>query len=65
MSEIGSFLEGGGSSGTSGGGLMGLVSGPLGGSKNTGSGLGQIAQMLDADGDGSPLDDIFQRVMKT
>lgn len=64
-SEIDDFLRGGESGSTGGGGLMDLVSGLLGGSKSTGGGLGQIAQMLDADGDGSPLDDILQKVMKT
>ena len=53
-----------------GGGLMGLLGGLLGGNKAQAQGgaggldLGGIAQMLDADGDGSPLDDILEKVMK-
>ncbi|MEM7744912.1 MAG: DUF937 domain-containing protein [Pseudomonadota bacterium] len=59
---------GGGSAG--GGGLMGMVGGLLGGGGTSpgqpqgGSLLGGLANMLDADGDGSPLDDILERVMK-
>ncbi|MEM8537894.1 MAG: DUF937 domain-containing protein [Pseudomonadota bacterium] len=47
-----------------GGGLAGLVGGLLGGGKDSGGGLGPLMQMLDADGDGSPLDDILGRFMK-
>lgn len=60
----------GGSGGSSGGGgLMGMLGGLLGGSKTSpgqpqGSPLGALAQMLDADGDGSPLDDILEKVMR-
>jgi len=55
----------GGSEGA-GGGLMGMVGGLLGGNKggDSGGGLGPLMQMLDADGDGSPLDDILGRFMK-
>jgi len=63
--EIEKFLQSRGSASASGGGLIDLVSGLFGGAQNSAGGLGQIAQMLDADGDGSPLDDILQRVMKT
>lgn len=57
---------GGGSSGGGGGGLMGMVGSLLGGGGSSSGGgldLGSIASMLDADGDGSPLDDILERVM--
>ena len=55
---------GGGSS--SGGGIMGMVSGLLGGgSRQSGGGpLDMLNNMLDADGDGSALDDILEKVMK-
>lgn len=57
-----------GSSSSGAGGLLGMVTGLLGGSSSAGSGggldLGAIGQMLDADGDGSPLDDILERVMR-
>lgn len=54
---------GGGQSG--GGGLMSMVGGLLGGGGSSGGGfdLGSISNMLDADGDGSPLDDILEKVM--
>lgn len=59
-------LTGGGSA-SGGGGLMSMVSGLLGGGGSSGGGggldLGSIANMLDADGDGSPLDDILEKVM--
>ena len=58
-------LTSGGSA--SGGGIMGMIGGLLGGGASSGSGgldLGSIANMLDADGDGSPLDDILERVMR-
>lgn len=61
----GGALAGGASSG---GGLMGMIGGLLGGgsSSNSGGGfdLGGIMNMLDADGDGSPLDDILEKVMR-
>lgn len=64
-----SGLTGGQQSSGGGGGLMGMIGGLLGGgsgSQQSGGGfdLGSIANMLDADGDGSPLDDILERVMK-
>ncbi|MFK7942854.1 MAG: DUF937 domain-containing protein [Paracoccaceae bacterium] len=60
-----SGLTGGGAS--SGGGLMGMIGGLLGGSSGGSGGgldLGSLANMLDADGDGSPLDDILEKVMR-
>lgn len=51
-----------------GGGLMGLVGGLLGGGGNSqrgqGGGLGMLNQLLDADGDGSAMDDILGRFMR-
>lgn len=62
--EIDDVLAGSSRMGAAGGGgLMGLVSNLVGGNASQG-GLGQIASMLDADGDGSPLDDILGQVMK-
>lgn len=47
------------------GGLMGLVGGLLGGQKSAGTqgtpDLSMLTQLLDADGDGSPLDDILEK----
>ncbi len=62
-------LTGGGDSGGGGGGILGAVTGLLsGGSKGGDSGggfdLSSITGMLDADGDGSPLDDILAKIMK-
>lgn len=51
-------------SGGGGGGLGGLVSGLIGGDKSGGPDLGMLTSMLDADGDGSPLDDILGKFMK-
>lgn len=51
--------------GSGGGGLGGLVSSFLGGgAKSKGPDLGGLMSMLDANGDGSPLDDILRKVMK-
>lgn len=52
-----------------GGGLMGLVGGLLGGKKqgDTGGGgfdLGMLNDLLDADGDGSAMDDILGKFMR-
>ncbi|MEM7670061.1 MAG: DUF937 domain-containing protein [Pseudomonadota bacterium] len=62
-------LSGGTSSGGggSGGGIMDMVGGLLGGGSGGQSGgfdLGAINRMLDADGDGSALDDILEKVMR-
>lgn len=44
----------------SGGGLRGMLGGLLGGgSRSSGTGMAGILSMLDADGDGNPLDDIM------
>jgi len=49
-----------GAGGGTGGGLRGMLGGLLGGSrKSSGSGMAGILSMLDADGDGNPLDDIM------
>lgn len=57
---------GGGQSG--GGGLGGMLGGLLGGGKQqeaqSGGGLGGLLQMLDQDGDGSPMNDIVGMLMK-
>ncbi|MEM6357565.1 MAG: DUF937 domain-containing protein, partial [Pseudomonadota bacterium] len=66
------LMGGGGSSGggsSSGGGILGMVTGLLGGGTKNGAGkqgspLGSLLQMLDRDGDGSPLDDVLDMVMK-
>lgn len=58
-----SGLMGGGTQ--SGGGLGGLIGGLLGGNKGgSGPDLGMLTQMLDADGDGSPMDDILGKFLK-
>ena len=64
--SISGLLQGLGGANQDGGGLMGLVGGLLGGSSKSGGGmdLGGLLGMLDADGDGSPLDDILERVMR-
>ena len=53
----------------SGGGLMGMVSGLLGGNKGAeaegqGGALGMLNQMLDADGDGNAMNDILGKFMR-
>lgn len=51
--------------GKSGGGLGGLIGGFLGGNKGgSGPDLGMLTRMLDADGDGSPMDDILGKFLK-
>ncbi len=56
---------GGGDGGGGGGGLGGLVSGLMGAAGGSAdSGLGMLTKMLDADGDGSPLDDILGKFLK-
>ncbi|MEB8389225.1 DUF937 domain-containing protein [Rhodobacteraceae bacterium KMM 6894] len=49
------------------GGLMGLVGGLMGGAKSDASGgfdLGMLNDLLDADGDGSALDDVLGKFMR-
>lgn len=47
---------------TGGGGIGGMISGLMGGGK--GPDLGALTSMLDANGDGSPLDDILGKFLK-
>lgn len=49
-----------------GGGLMGLVGGLLGGGggQSQSGGLGMLNQLLDADGDGSAMDDVLGRFLR-
>lgn len=47
-----------------GGGLMGLVGGLLGGSQQGGPDLSALTSLLDADGDGSVVDDIMEKLSK-
>lgn len=48
-----------------GGGLMGLVGGLMGGNQAaTGGAAGLLGQLLDADGDGSVMDDVLGRLMR-
>lgn len=54
--------------GSGGGGIMGMIGGLLGGGGSSAGGgggfdLSMLTNMLDADGDGSPLDDILEKVM--
>lgn len=62
-------LSGGGQS-SGGGGLAGMVGSLLGGGKQQapaqsgGVNLGMLGGLLDADGDGNPMDDILKMVMK-
>ncbi|MEO1274086.1 MAG: DUF937 domain-containing protein [Pseudomonadota bacterium] len=70
IDDLLSGLLGGGAGGSQGGGLLGMVMGLLGGGAKNGAGqqgsstLGPLLQMLDRDGDGSPLDDVLDMVMK-
>ncbi len=57
--------QGGAPAGNAGGGLGGLLGGLLGsGQQQSGGGLGGFAALLDADGDGNPLDDILGMAQK-
>jgi len=48
-----------------GGGLMGLVGGLMGGNQaSAGGATGMLSQLLDADGDGSVMDDVLGRLMR-
>lgn len=73
MGNLGSIasaaLGGASSQGNSGGGLLGgLLGGLMGGGKQQASqssgAMGMIGNLLDADGDGNAVDDIFEMVMK-
>lgn len=59
------MAQGGGPVG-GGGGLGGLIAGLLGGNRGQGSGggLDMLTRMLDADGDGSVLDDVLDRFLR-
>jgi len=60
-SQIDGMMHGGGGSG---GGLMGVIGGLMGSGKTgDGGGLSMLTQMLDADGDGSALDDILGKFL--
>jgi len=63
-SQIDGMLSQSQSSG--GGGLMGLVGGLLGGNKSAGGGMdmSMLNTLLDADGDGSVMDDVLDKFMK-
>ncbi|MGD1927242.1 MAG: DUF937 domain-containing protein [Paracoccaceae bacterium] len=47
-----------------GGGIMSMLSGMLSTQNKGGPDLGMITSMLDADGDGSIMDDVLERIMK-
>ncbi|HYD77222.1 DUF937 domain-containing protein [Ramlibacter sp.] len=53
-----------GQAGSSGGGLGGLLGGLLGGGSTPGGGLGGLGGLLDANGDGNPLDDVLRMAGK-
>jgi hypothetical protein len=62
-------LSGGGAQSAGGGGLAGMVGSLLGGgqkpqAQSSGINLGMLGGLLDADGDGNPMDDILNMVMK-
>ena len=54
------------SGGQKGGGLMGMLGGLMGGKKGGSGGpdLGMLSQLLDADGDGSVMDDVLGKLMR-
>ncbi|MBM7066628.1 DUF937 domain-containing protein [Actibacterium sp. 188UL27-1] len=56
----------GGGARSGGGGLMGMVSGLMGGNRPGGSGGGMdlLTNLLDADNDGSVMDDILEKFMR-
>lgn len=58
------YLAKQGGAGTGSGGLGGMLGSVLGGGASKGGGLGGLAAMLDADGNGNPLDDILGKVGK-
>ena len=56
-----------GAGGAGGNGLMGMIGGLLGGkagAKSSGPDLSMLTRMLDADGDGSVVDDLLGKIMK-
>lgn len=61
-------LSGGGQAQGGASGLMGMVGSLLGGGRKqqqqAGPNLGMLGSLLDADGDGNPMDDIMNMVMK-
>jgi len=68
-------MMGGGRSSSGGGGLGGLIGGLLGGGRRRaapqapqggigGGAMGMLNSMLDTDGDGSAMDDLFAQFMK-
>jgi len=61
-SQIDGMMQAGGA----GGGLMGMIGGLMGGAKGAQGGgeLSQLFQMLDENGDGSPLDDILRKFIR-
>lgn len=66
-SSIENMLQSGGQGGAGGGGLMDIVGGLLGGNQRGGAqggGLDMLTSMLDADGDGSAMDDVLERFLK-
>ncbi|MBC5781436.1 DUF937 domain-containing protein [Ramlibacter sp. USB13] len=68
MVVTGLMAKGQGSAGSAGGGLGGMLGSILGGGSAGGSGLGGLGglgRMLDANGDGNPLDDILRAVGKS
>lgn len=64
MLAAGYLARQGGTGASSGGGLGGLLGGLMGGGApaGAGGGLGGLVGLLDADGDGNPLDDILARI---
>ena len=60
----GAQAQGGGGIGGLLGGAMKAFGGPRPEANASGGGLGPLLQMLDADGDGSPLDDVLGMIMK-
>lgn len=60
-SQIDGMMQGGGD-----GGLMGMIGGLMGGTKGAqgSGGLAPLLQMLDENGDGSPLDDILRKFFR-
>ncbi|MEM9097420.1 MAG: DUF937 domain-containing protein [Pseudomonadota bacterium] len=53
------FMSGGASTG-----IMGVIGAFLGRGSGGGPDLGDLGRMLDGDGDGSPLDDILEKIMR-